>query len=65
MLEMEDVEAEPDQDLLIEALKKDVDVTLLQRNLKLTPQQRIDQLVEMQRFAAEIGEAGRRARERR
>jgi hypothetical protein len=65
MLEMEDVEAEPDQDLLIEALKKDVDVTLLQRNLKLTPQQRIDQLVEMQRFAAEIAEAGRRARERR
>jgi len=54
-----------DRDPLIEALKRDVDVTLLERNLKLTPQQRIDQLVEMQRFAAELAEAGRKSRERR
>jgi len=59
--------AEPDRfcDPLVEALKRDVDMTLLRRNLKLTPQQRIDQLIEMQRFAAELAEAGRKARVRR
>ena len=51
-----------DSDPLIEALKRDIDVTLLSRNLKLTPQQRIDQLIEMQRFAAALAEAGRKAR---
>jgi hypothetical protein len=50
---------------LIEALKRDLDMTLLRRNLKMTPQQRIDQLIEMQRFAAELVEAGRKVRERR
>jgi len=44
---------------------RDVDMTLLRRNLKLTPQQRIDQLAEMQRFAAALAEAGRKARARR
>ena len=53
------------RDPLVEALMRDVDMTLLQRNLKLTPQQRIDQLIEMQRFAAELGVAGRKARARR
>jgi len=54
-----------DRDPLIEALMRDVDVTLLERNLKLTPQQRLDQLTEMQRFATELAEAGRRAHLRR
>ena len=54
-----------DRDPLIEALMRDVDMTLLRRNLKLTPQQRIDQLAEMQRFAAALAEAGRKARTRR
>jgi hypothetical protein len=58
-------ERDEDRDPLIDALKRDIDVTLLERNLKLTPQQRIDQLMEMQRFAAELAEAGRKARERR
>jgi len=52
------------RDPLIEALKRDVDMSLLRRNLKLTPQQRIDQLIEMQRFAVELAEAGRKARAR-
>ena len=56
------VESKPDRDPLIEALIRDVDMTLLRRNLQLTPQQRIDQLVEMQRFAAELARAGRKAR---
>jgi hypothetical protein len=58
-------DADPDRDPLIEALKRDLDMSLLRRNLKLTPQQRIDQLVEMQRFAAELAEAGRKVREGR
>ena len=62
---VDDVEPDQDRDPLIEALKRDIDMTLLERNLKLTPQQRIDQLVEMQRFAAELAAAGRKARERR
>ncbi|HEY7373372.1 MAG TPA: hypothetical protein VIF57_14525 [Polyangia bacterium] len=53
------------RDPLVEALKRDVDMTLLQRNLKLTPQERIEQLMEMQRFAAELAQAGRKARARR
>jgi hypothetical protein len=51
------------QDPLLEALIRDVDMSLIRRNLQLTPQQRIDQLVEMQRFAAELAKAGRKARE--
>jgi hypothetical protein len=54
----------PDHDPLVEALKRDLDMSLLHRNLKLTPQQRLDQLVEMQRFAADVAEAGRQARGR-
>ena len=59
---MDHAEQDDDRDPLIEALKRDVDMSLLQRNLKLTPQQRIDQLIEMQRFAAVLAEAGRKAR---
>jgi hypothetical protein len=50
---------------LVEALKRDLDMSLLRRNLKLTAQQRINQLIEMQRFAAELAEAGRKVRERK
>jgi hypothetical protein len=49
----------------MEALMRDVDLTLLERNLKLTPQQRIEQLMEMQRFAVALREAGRKARKGR
>ena len=64
---MSDAEEGPDldRDPLIEALRRDIDKTLLRRNLAMTPQQRVDQLIEMQRFAAELAEAGRKARERR
>ena len=57
-------EQDGDRDPLIEALMRDVDMSLLERNLRLTPQQRLEQLIEMQRFAAELAEAGRRARAR-
>jgi len=49
-------------DPVVEAYKKDVDVTLLKRNLTLTPEQRLVQLMELQRFATELQEAGRRVR---
>jgi hypothetical protein len=55
-------DAETETDPVIEALLEDVDLTLIRRNLALTPQERLDQLAEMQRFAAELAEAGRRAR---
>jgi hypothetical protein len=49
-------------DPVIEAYKKDVDLTLLRRNLGLTVEERLLQLMELQRFADELHAAGRRAR---
>jgi hypothetical protein len=54
------LEADP----VIEAYKKDVDVTLLRKNLKLTVEQRLRQLMELQRFADELRRAGRARRAR-
>jgi hypothetical protein len=51
-------------DPVIEAYKKDVDRTLLRENLKLTPDQRARKFLDFARFAWELSEAGRRARER-
>ncbi len=53
---------EPDP--VIEAFRRDVDVTLLERNLRLTVEERFRQLMELQRFAAELRTAGRKARSR-
>lgn len=52
-----------DPDPVIEAYKRDIDLTLLRENLKLTPEQRLLKLQDFVRFAAELREAGRRARE--
>jgi len=54
---------EPDP--VVEAYKRDVDRTLLRRNLSLSPEQRLLQLMELQRFAEELRRAGRHARTRR
>ena len=51
-------------DPVIEAYKKDVDRSLLRKNLKLTVEQRFRQLMELQRFAAELKRAGRARRAR-
>ena len=48
-------------DPVIEAYKRDIDRTLLRENLKLTPEQRLRNLMDLQRFAAELRRAGRRA----
>ncbi len=50
---------------VIDAYKKDVDRTLLRENLKLTPEQRLEKLMELQRFAEELRRAGRRLRQER
>ncbi len=52
-------------DPVIEAYKKDVDRTLIRENLKLSPEQRLVKLMEMQRFAHELREAGRRVQSAR
>ncbi len=52
-----------DSDPVIEAYKKDVDRTLIRENLKLTPEQRIQNLMALQIFAEELREAGRRAKQ--
>lgn len=49
-----------DPDPVIEEYKKDVDRTLLRENLKLTFEQRFENLREMARFRQELREAGRR-----
>src|ERR1700735_5050206 len=52
-------------DEIIELYMRDVDRTLLRENLKLTPTQRFEQLMEMQRFAEELQRVGRAARKQR
>ena len=50
-----------DLDPVIEAYKKDVDRTLLRRALKLTPEERLRELMRLQAFAAELRRAGKQA----
>ena len=49
---------EPDP--VIEAYKKDVNITLVRENLKRTPEQRLERLMELQKFAEELWRAGER-----
>jgi len=51
-------------DSIIDAYKKDIDVTLIRENLRLTVEQRFQRLMELQRFAEELQRAGRKARSR-
>jgi hypothetical protein len=45
-------------DPVIEAYKRDVDRTLLRENLKLSVEQRLENLMAMQRFTEELRRAG-------
>ena len=49
-------------DPLIEAFKRDVDRTILRENLKLTPEQRVRELMQLLRATEEFERAGRRLR---
>ena len=61
---MSEKENEPlPPDPVIEAYKKDVDRSLLVENLRLSAEQRLLKLIELQRFAEELRRAGRQARE--
>jgi hypothetical protein len=59
----DDIHIEPDP--VIEAYKKDVDRTLIRENLKLTPEQRLLDLMRLQEFSEELRKAGREARRSR
>ena len=49
-------------DPVIEVYKKDVDRTLIRRNLKLSHEERLQNAMELQRFAQELRKAGRRVK---
>ena len=57
-------QVKPDRDLdpVIEAYKKHIDVTLIRENLRLTVDQRFQQLMKLQQFAEDLRRAGRKAR---
>ncbi|HEX3593713.1 MAG TPA: hypothetical protein VHU80_01390 [Polyangiaceae bacterium] len=57
-----DTVEEPARDPVVEAYKRDVDVTLLRENLKKTPHERVLSLISLQKLAREAKEAGRRLR---
>jgi hypothetical protein len=52
-------------DAVIDRYLRDVDRTLLLRNLTLNPEERLNQLQELTRFADELRRAGREARDTR
>lgn len=43
----------------IEAYKKDIDRTLIRENLRLSVEQRFEQLTRLQEFAQQLGRVGR------
>ena len=49
-------------DPVIELYKQGVDRTLLRENLRRTPEERLRALLALQRFAAEVREAGQKLR---
>ena len=55
-----DADVSFDPDPVIEAYKKDIDRTLIRENLKLTPEQRLLQLMKLQELAEELKAAGQR-----
>lgn len=56
--------AAPSPDPVIEAYKRAVDRTLVRRSLQRTVQERLEALMALQEFAAELRRAGRSARRR-
>jgi hypothetical protein len=52
-------------DPVVEAYRKDVDVSLIRENLRLSVSQRFEQLMKLQRFAEELQQAGSNARQNR
>ena len=53
----------PMSDPVIEAYKRDVDRTLIRENLKRSIEERLEALIELQRFAEELDRAGQETRD--
>ena len=53
------IESAPDP--VVEAYKRDIDRTLLRQNLRRTATERVENLIALQRLAAEAARAGRSA----
>jgi hypothetical protein len=53
--------ATDEPDPVIEAYKKDVDRTLLRENLKRSVERRMENWMQLQRFAAELRKGGKQA----
>jgi hypothetical protein len=51
-------------DDVIDAYGANVDLTLVRESLRRTPEERLRRMMELQRFARELREAGARARQR-
>ena len=51
-------------DDIIDLYKRDIDRTLIRKNLDLTVEQRFDRIMALQRFADELKQAGKAARQR-
>jgi hypothetical protein len=51
-------------DPVIEAYKQHIDRTLIRENLRLTVDQRFQQLMKLQQFAEQLQNAGRKARQK-
>jgi len=54
-----DMTSEPDP--VIEAYKRDIDMTLIRENLKLSIDERLENLMRLQEFAEELRRAGQEA----
>jgi hypothetical protein len=60
-MERDDPSGRPDP--VVDAYLRDVDRSLLRRNLQLTPEERLRKLQDFVRFMTRLREAGRKARE--
>jgi hypothetical protein len=60
-MQAEREQGSPSADLVIADYRRHLDLTLLRKNLRLTHQERFEQLMELQRFARELERAGREA----
>lgn len=58
---MDRIEIASEPDPVIEAYKKDIDLGLIRNSLRLTIEQRFEELMRLQEFAEELQQAGRQA----
>lgn len=54
------MQSRPESDPVIAAYKRDIDRTLIRENLRRSVEERLEALIELQRFAEELRRAGAR-----